>query len=230
MIMRYPYRAIICGEEDFVEGWRNGNLVTRRGEFIVRQLYRESPIESARIMEVANLQLDQKGEWLVNGRKLPLSESGRGGVRFAALDDDEDVRVHKEKIRGVVWVHTTESGNITAQLDRARDFWKSSVKPASGFLNETHAMWIELVHNVNAGHFDAAWAHVIDICLRRFMAVLKCAFLFRLAPKHLVVAIRVEWGINVNQINAGGWQFLELFQVVAAIYNTRIHKRGRLLP
>jgi hypothetical protein len=42
MSVNYPYRAVICGEEYIVKGWRNGNLLTDKGEFIFRRLRRQT--------------------------------------------------------------------------------------------------------------------------------------------------------------------------------------------
>jgi hypothetical protein len=59
---------------------------------------------------------------------------------------------------------------------------------------------------------DAARAHVIDVGLGRFMPVFEAAFLFRLAPEHFVVAVRVERRVDINQIHAAVGQFLELIR------------------
>ena len=57
-----------------------------------------------------------------------------------------------------------------------------------------------------------------------FVAVLEGALLLRLAPEDFVVAVGVERRVNVDQVNAGVGQLLELFQVVAAI-ETRVSRR-----
>ena len=49
--------------------------------------------------------------------------------------------------------------------------------------------------------FDAARPHEVDVCLGRFMTVLKRAFLFGLAPEHFVVSIGVERRIDIDQID-----------------------------
>lgn len=55
------------------------------------------------------------------------------------------------------------------------------------------------------------------------MAVLERAFLLRLAPEDLVIAIGIERRIDVDEVNAGVGQLLELLKIVAAIDNARVH-------
>lgn len=76
-----------------------------------------------------------------------------------------------------------------------------------------------------ARQFHATRAHAVDVGFGRFVTVCKGALLFRLAPEHFVVAVRVERRIDVNQIHAGGGQFLELLQIIAAINYARVHDR-----
>jgi hypothetical protein len=74
--------------------------------------------------------------------------------------------------------------------------------------------------------FNAARAHEVDASFRRFVAIFKRPFLLGLAPKHFVIAVRVERRVNVDQIHAGIGQFLEFLQIVAAVDEARIHERG----
>ena len=76
--------------------------------------------------------------------------------------------------------------------------------------------------------FHATRAHEFDVGLRGFMPVIEGPLLFRLAPKHLIVAIGIERRVNVDEVNATVRQLLELLQVVPAIDNAGVHERGRL--
>lgn len=139
MNVEYPYRAVICGEEHIVKGWRDGNLLTDKGEFVLRQLYRYA-IQSARLVEVASLQLHENGEWLINGHNLRSLQSTAAGSRLPSITSDEPLRVYKGEIRAVVWVQRNDStGNITELLDTILDFWK---KPPQPVKEETNAYLI----------------------------------------------------------------------------------------
>jgi hypothetical protein len=59
-----------------------------------------------------------------------------------------------------------------------------------------------------------------------FVAVFKGALLLGLAPKDFVIAVGVEGRVNVNEVNAGVGQFLELFQIVAAINDAGVEEDG----
>lgn len=48
------------------------------------------------------------------------------------------------------------------------------------------------------------------------------------APEDLIVAVGVEGRINVNEVNAGVGQPLELLQIVAAVDDAGIHNRRGL--
>ena len=69
----------------------------------------------------------------------------------------------------------------------------------------------------DAGELDAAGTHVIDVGLRRGVAIFEGSLLHGLAPEDFVVAIRVERRVDVDQINAGIGQLGESFEIVAAI-------------
>jgi hypothetical protein len=129
MSVKYPYRAVICGEEHFVEGWNGGNLITRKGEYVFSRLHGDYPIQSARLLEVALLQLDEKGEWILNGHNLnSLQFFLPGGKRFYDITNDEDMRVYKDEIHAVAWIQTDGEGNITDLLDAILFFWKTAAR------------------------------------------------------------------------------------------------------
>ena len=77
----------------------------------------------------------------------------------------------------------------------------------------------------NARQLDAAGPHELDVSLRGFMPVVKGPLLFRLAPENLVIPIGIERRINVDEVDAGVGQLLELFKVVAAIDDSGIEER-----
>ena len=78
----------------------------------------------------------------------------------------------------------------------------------------------------DAGQFHATRAHVVNVGAGGFVAVFKGALLLGLAPKDLVVAVGVEGRVNVDEVNAFLRQFGELFQIVAAVNDARVHERG----
>lgn len=80
----------------------------------------------------------------------------------------------------------------------------------------------------NTRQLDTTRAHEFDIGLRGLMTVIEGPRLSRFPPKHLIVAIGVEWRVDVHEVNATVRQLLELLQVVPAVDNAGIHKRGRL--
>jgi hypothetical protein len=77
----------------------------------------------------------------------------------------------------------------------------------------------------NARQLDAAGPHELDVGLRGFVPVVKGPLLFRLAPEDLVIPIGIEGRIDVDEVDAGIGQLLELLKIVAAIDDARIEKR-----
>jgi hypothetical protein len=49
--------------------------------------------------------------------------------------------------------------------------------------------------------------------------------LFRFAPKDFVVSVRVEWRVDVDQIDARLRQLAELIEIIAAINDARVDQR-----
>ena len=104
-IVQYPYRAVICGEEHIVKSWRSGNLITDKGEFVFSPLHGDDSIYSTRLLEIATLQRDRNGEWLLNGHGLGMLQRFLpGGNRFYDITGDEDLRVYKGEIHAVAWL------------------------------------------------------------------------------------------------------------------------------
>ena len=77
----------------------------------------------------------------------------------------------------------------------------------------------------NARQLDAAGPHELDVSLRGFMPVVKRPLLFRLAPEDFVIPIGIKGRIDVDEIDAGIGQLLELLKIVAAIDDARIEER-----
>src|ERR1039458_3566921 len=77
----------------------------------------------------------------------------------------------------------------------------------------------------NPRQLHAAGAHELDVSLRGFMAVVKGPLLLRLAPEDFVIPIGIEGRVNVDEVDAGIRQLLELLKIVAAIDYARIEKR-----
>ena len=132
MNVQYPYRAVICGEEHFVQGWRGRELLTDKGSFFVGHIYGNWQIQNCRIFEVAMLQSDGKGGWLVNGKSFSLIKSLPMGARMGDIPNDENLRVYKEKICAVAWFQTQNSSSVTELLDLILKFWKLTPQPSDG--------------------------------------------------------------------------------------------------
>jgi hypothetical protein len=76
------------------------------------------------------LQLDEKGEWLLNGRNLKSLQSLMPtGSRLYSITSGEVLRVHKGEIHAVAWVQASSDGDITKLLDMILDFWKMASLP-----------------------------------------------------------------------------------------------------
>jgi hypothetical protein len=129
MSVQYPYRAVICGEEYIVKGWRGGNLLTNKGEFVFGLLHGDDSIYSTRLVEVALVQSDENGEWLLNGHNLRMLQFLPEGNRLSDITSDEDLRVYKGEIRAAAWVQTNSAWNITQLLDSILTFWKTASQP-----------------------------------------------------------------------------------------------------
>ena len=80
----------------------------------------------------------------------------------------------------------------------------------------------------NAGELLTARAHEFDIGLRRSVAVIEGALLLGLSPEYLVVAVRIERWIDVNEVDAVVGEFLELVQIIPAVDDAGVHERRGL--
>jgi len=54
----------------------------------------------------------------------------------------------------------------------------------------------------NARQLHAAWAHELDVCLGRRMAVFEGTLLFGFAPEHFVIPVRVKRRVDINEVDA----------------------------
>ena len=153
MNFTYPYRAIICGEEHIVEGWQGNKLITDLGEFFVSHIYGDWQLQTQRIFEVATIQSDGKGDWLVNGKLLSNLKAISMNVRFSEIPKNETLRVHKKKICAAAWIETGQAPNVTELLDEIARFWKAVslpvVKPDA---EEPH--WARALDLISRGLFD----------------------------------------------------------------------------
>lgn len=124
MSVKFPYRAVICGEKHIVKGWQGRKLVTDKGNFFAGHIYGDWQIQSHRLFEVALLQSDGNGGWLLNGKALSLLESLPMGQRLMDISSDENLRVYEDKICAVAWIDTTgNSARVTELLDEIIKFW-----------------------------------------------------------------------------------------------------------
>ncbi len=69
---------------------------------------------------------------------------------------------------------------------------------------------------------DASGSHVIDVGLRGCVSIREAAFLFRFAPEHFVVPVRIKWRIYVDEIDTAGGELSQLIEIVAAIDDARV--------
>jgi hypothetical protein len=129
MNVQYPYRAVICGEEHIVKGWRGINLLTDKGEFVFGLLHGDDGTYSTRVVEVALVQSDESGGWLFNGHKLDMLQFLPAGNRLFGITSDEELRVHKGEIHAAAWIQANDAGNITELLDTILTFWKTASQP-----------------------------------------------------------------------------------------------------
>jgi len=132
MNVQYPYRVVICGEEHIVKGWRGRELLTDKGSFFVGHIYGNWQIQTCRIFEVAMLQSDGKGGWLVNGKSFSSIKSLPMGARMGDIPNNENLRVYKGKICAVAWFQTQNSSSVTELLDLILKFWKLTPQPSDG--------------------------------------------------------------------------------------------------
>jgi hypothetical protein len=130
MSVQFPYRAVICGEEHIVKDWRGRKLITDKESFFVGHIYGDWQIQSNRLFEVALIQSDGNGGWLLNGKALSLLTPLPMGARLAHIPSDENLRVYKDKICAVAWFDKTgNSAKVTELLDEVISFWKSASLP-----------------------------------------------------------------------------------------------------
>lgn len=138
--IKYPYRAVILGEEHIVKGWSGENLFTDRGQFVFRPFAKNGrsnwPPE-CRLLEVATVQPAGMGEWLLNGHRLSVLQFRSSGKRLLGVTQDEDLRIYKQEIRAVAWYLAVSGGSQTAELDIVLDDWrraeaKEAIKPDAG--------------------------------------------------------------------------------------------------
>ncbi len=156
------YRAVIFGEEHIVKGWNGENLLTDKGEFVFRRLKGKQvdsewageipggvpsnhPIQSTTLLEVATLQSDENGGWLLNGHNFLPLQFLPAGCRLNGITSSEVLRVHKGKIHAVAWVQAISAGNITLQLDTVLADWKTARKFDQANVKSAIAEWSGLV-------------------------------------------------------------------------------------
>lgn len=69
--------------------------------------------------------------------------------------------------------------------------------------------------------------HVLDVGLSGSVAILKRPLLLRLAPEHLIIAIRIERRIDISQIVAAIRKLAKLLQTVSAVNDPCIDEGRR---
>lgn len=112
-----------------MQGWHGGNLLTNKGEFVFGLLRGDDSIYSTRLVEVALVQSDENGEWLLNGHNLRMLQFLSAGNRFSDITSDEDLRVYKGEICAAAWVQANSTWDVTQLLDTILTFWKTASQP-----------------------------------------------------------------------------------------------------
>jgi phenylpropionate dioxygenase-like ring-hydroxylating dioxygenase large terminal subunit len=110
----------------------------------------------------------------------------------------------------------TYGANWKLQMDNGIDAYH---------LTSTHASFMDVMAKRRSGtdghqdarQFDAARSHVFDVRLRAGVSVLERALLLRLAPEHFVIAIGVEWRVDVLQVERRVGERAENLQIVAEV-------------
>jgi hypothetical protein len=210
--VQYPYRAVICGEEHIVQGWRSGNLLTDKDEFVFRRLYGKQvesewtgaipggvpsdyPIQSTTLLEVATLQSDGNGGWLLNGHNFGSLQFLPAGCRLNGITSSEVLRVHKGEIHAVAWVQAISTGSITLQLDAVLADWKAARQLDKA--NPTFAMPDSLSVNLFCGWSKPIWLtefHQVGAETNPWLDGL--SKLLESPPEPVPVAEMLEKGIN----------------------------------
>lgn len=153
MNFRYPYRAVICGEEHIVRGWRDKTLFTDLGKFSVEHIYGDWQFQNWRIFEIATVRSDGNGDWLVNGRPLSVLDKISMGVRLLDIPKNEDLRVYKNRVCAAGWIDTGKAPNVTELLDEIAAFWKTAATPlVKSEYDEPH--WSQLLGVLSRGFLD----------------------------------------------------------------------------
>jgi AraC-like DNA-binding protein len=131
MSVHHPYRAVICGKPHIIHGWQGQKLLTDKGSFSVQHIYGGNwQTENSRLFEVAMIQADGSGGWLVNEKPLSFIEKLSMGLRLQKIPDDENLRVYKDRICAVAWVETNgKTQNVTKLLDDIIKSWEKSSLP-----------------------------------------------------------------------------------------------------
>ena len=130
MSVKFPYRAVISGEEHIVKGWQRRKLITDKGSFFVGHIYGDWQIQFHRLFEVALLQSDGKGGWLLNGKEFSLLNSLPMGLRLSGIPSDENLRVYKDRICAVAWIDKTGNwAKVTELLDEVISSWRTALLP-----------------------------------------------------------------------------------------------------
>ena len=60
------------------------------------------------------------------------------------------------------------------------------------------------------------------------MSIREAALLFCLAPKHLIVPVRIKWRVDVDKIDARGGEFSQLVEIITAVDDARVDERRGL--
>jgi hypothetical protein len=171
--VKYPYRAVVCGEEHIIKGWNGDHLQTDRGEYAFQQLQgcdveSEWPGEIGRppvhyrlsattILEVGIFQLDDNGDFLLNGYKLKNLMNLESGSRLNDIMRSEILRVHKQEIHAIAWFQAISFGDKTLQLDSVLADWKTVKREQNVAATIPHKLPDKFSLSIFAGWSKPVW-------------------------------------------------------------------------
>jgi len=130
MSIKYPYIAVICGEEHSIKGWNGNKLITTKGKYTLKHIYGGWRIQDFRIFEIVTIQPNNNGDWLLNGIPYSKLEKIMPGIRFASVKTDETLRARQENVCAVAWLDKTGKGErVVEMVDEILKFWQTAGLP-----------------------------------------------------------------------------------------------------
>jgi len=130
-LVSFPHQAIILGKEHEVQGWTKDRLVTDQGEYVLERLEMPEQVKphelfhlpidvdltQRRLLRVASIRTDSKGNLLLDGLKLSLLTVCTGGALLSGISTSEHFRIHKDRIQAIAWFEFCDRGLRSAAFE-----------------------------------------------------------------------------------------------------------------